>query len=229
MLTDVSDHCITTLSANIDLTSNNHCNKKFVYKRKHCETNLKKLKQNLAEIKWNEILDNNDVNHDYNKFTETVTKVYDDCIPLKKCTVKRKKDPLSPWITKGLLKSINKKNKLYKHYINTPTEGNLQKFKTYKNKLNMLIRKSKRSYYYNKFENSKSNMRETWKEINCIIGKAKKRSTHCKFKDEEGNTFTDPQSISNKFNDFFVNVGLTSTIHNDGNQYYDYLQDINSK
>ena len=39
----------------------------------------------------------------------------------------RKKVPLSPWITKGLLKSINKKNKLYKVYLRSPTNGNLQK------------------------------------------------------------------------------------------------------
>ena len=41
---------------------------------------------------------------------------------------------MSPWITKGLLKRINKKNKLYKQYIHSPTNGNLQKFKTYKNR-----------------------------------------------------------------------------------------------
>ena len=54
---------------------------------------------------------------------------------------KKKKDPLSPWITKGLLKSINKKNALYKQYLQSPTNGNLQKFKTHKNKLTMLIHK----------------------------------------------------------------------------------------
>ena len=139
---------------------------------------------------------------------------------------------ITTWHSKGLLlKSINRKNKLYKLYINRPTENNLQKFKTYKNKLNMLIRKSKRSYYFNKFEDSKSNMRETWKEINCIIGKGKKQSTSCKFKDGCGNIISNPQNISEKFNDFFVNVGpnLASTIHNTGKQYYDYLQDVNSE
>ena len=56
---------------------------------------------------------------------------------IEKFTTNRKKDPLSPWITKGLLKSINKKNKLYKYYLQSPTSEKLQKFKTYKNKLNM--------------------------------------------------------------------------------------------
>ena len=40
---------------------------------------------------------------------------------------------MSPWITKGLLKSINNKNKLYKQYIHSPSKKGFQKFKTYKN------------------------------------------------------------------------------------------------
>ena len=154
--------------------------------------------------------------------------LYDECVPLKKCNVNRKKDPLSPWITKGLLKSINKKNKLYKKYIQIPTNVNLQKYKTYKDKLNMLIRKSKRMHFYTKFEKSKHNMKETWKEINGIIGKGKKQSPQCQFIGESGNIINNPQDISNQFNDFFVTVGpkLALDIQNTGKNYYDYLHDM---
>ena len=104
----------------------------------------------------------------------------------------RKKDPLSPWITKGLLKSINKKNKLYKYYLQSPTSEKLRKFKTYKNKLNMLIHKSKRMFFFKKIEKSKNDMKKTWNAINDIIGKGKRQSSEGKFKDESGNTFTNP-------------------------------------
>ena len=50
-------------------------------------------------------------------------------------------------------------------------------------------------------------MKKTWQEINCAIGKSKKQSYQCKFKDDRGNTITDPQEICNRFNYFFVNVG----------------------
>ena len=78
---------------------------------------------------------------------------------MMKCNKSRRKEPISPWITKGLLKSINKKNKLHKQYIHSPTVEKLQHFKTYKNKLNMLIRKAKRKYFFRKFESSKNNMK----------------------------------------------------------------------
>ena len=85
------------------------------------------------------------------------------------------KDPLSPWVTKGLLKSINKKNNLYKKYLKNPSDRNLQSFKTYRNKLNMLIRKSKRRHYFKQFQKSKSNMKKTWQQINKVIGRGKNR------------------------------------------------------
>ena len=67
----------------------------------------------------------------------------------------------------------------------------------------MLIRKSKRKYFFMKFEKSKNNMKETWREINTIIGKGKRQSPQSKFRGENGNVVTDSQDISNHFNDFF--------------------------
>ena len=100
---------------------------------------------------------------------------------------------MSPWITKGLLKSIDKKNKLYKQYLNSPSKERLLKFKTYKNKLNMLIWKSKRSHFFKKFESAKNDMKKkknTWNTINNVIGKGQKQSLGHKFKDECGSILT---------------------------------------
>ena len=134
---------------------------------------------------------------------------------------------MSPWITKGLLKSINQKNKLYKQYLNSPSKKGIQKFKTYKNKLNMLIRKSKRKYFFLKFERSKNNMKQTWNSINNILGRGKRQSNQKKFKNDNGSVFTNPEDISNQFNDFFVTVGpkLASNIQSTDKEYYDYLHD----
>ena len=108
------------------------------------------------EINWQEILDNNDANDDYNTLFERFNEVYDECIPLKSAPLIEKEILCHHGLLKvGLLKSINKKNKLYKQYIQSSTNGNLQKFKTYKNKLNMFILKSKRMYLFTKFGKKK--------------------------------------------------------------------------
>ena len=63
------------------------------------------------------------------------------------------------------------------NYINSISyvqkEGNSVKFKSYGNKLNNLIRKCKGEYYHKKIEKTKNNIRQTWKTINCVIGRCK--------------------------------------------------------
>ena len=230
LVTDITDHMPTVLTTSNNLKSKpiaDTFNTKISYKRKHTEANTTQFKQKLSNVKWQEVLDGNNAEDDYDKFIETFTTLYDECIPITKCSNNRRKEPISPWITKGLLKSINNKNKLYKQYINSPTIEKRQKFKTYKNKLNMLIRKAKRKYFFKKFERSKNDMKQTWNTINNILGRGKKQTCQNKFKDDHGNVFTSPEDIANQFNDFFVNVGpkFASDIPNTQTKYYDYLRD----
>ena len=58
------------------------------------------LKNEVPELKWQEILDNNDVNDDCDKFIKTFNTLYynDESIPLK-CTFNRENDPMLPLIT----------------------------------------------------------------------------------------------------------------------------------
>ena len=106
------------------------------------------------------------------------------------------------------------------------------KFKTYRNKLNNLIRKSKREYYHKQFERAKKkkkkkNIRQTWKTINDIIGRCKSVSQKKKstFKTDDGYVVNEPDKISNSFNDFLVNIGpkLASGIKHSGKDYFEYL------
>ncbi len=97
-------------------------------------------------------------------------------VPLRLQSKREAKLDLKPWLTPGILKCIQKKNKLFKsHFLN----GNaLQKieFKNYENTLNKIKRQSKKSYLQQKFENLKGNMRKTWKLINEIIQRKSKKS-----------------------------------------------------
>ena len=69
-------------------------------------------------------------------------------------------------------------------------------------------------------------MRQTWKTINNVIGRAQKQTISDQFKQNSGTIITDPTAISNEFNDFFVNVGpnLASKIQSTGKHFFnDYL------
>lgn len=232
LVTDITDHFPTVLYKQLhNLKKHKNEGNKYVYKRIHSDVNIDRFKNNLSCVDWNNILHGNDVNTDYTNFTRKFIEVYDECIPLKKTRTNRKKTAISPWITNGLLKSINYKNKLYKKYLMNPTEDIKQEFKTYRNKLNSLIRKCKREYYYKKFENTKNSIRKTWKTINALIGKGKSDREQCTFQTDKGDQVTDPKQIADSFNEFFVNIGpqLASKICHSGKNYFEYLKNPNVK
>lgn len=52
----------------------------------------------------------------------------------------------NPWITKGIAKSSKHRFKLYKSFIKNPSKGNEEKYKTYRNKLNHLIRRRRKTF-----------------------------------------------------------------------------------
>ena len=105
----------------------------------------------------------------YNNFIDEYSRVYNACFPLKVIKGNLLNNCSSPWITPGLLKSINKKNRLYKKFITSPSLSNERKYKAYKNKLNHLIRIAKRKYYDTKFESAKNDLRTTWKLLNEVF------------------------------------------------------------
>ncbi len=53
----------------------------------------------------------------------------------------------SPWMTKCILKSVRKKNKLYRAFLMNPNDKDRQKYTKYKNKLNHIIKVAKKMHY----------------------------------------------------------------------------------
>ena len=51
---------------------------------------------------------------------------------------------------------------------------NNMKHKTYRNKFNHLVRKAKRNFYNKKFNDSKSNLQQTWQTLHEILSRHEK-------------------------------------------------------
>lgn len=65
----------------------------------------------------------------------------------KEITKELKYKKLKPWITIGIMKSINTRDKLKKKLKNTNNTELLDNYKKYRNKLNNIIKNSKLNYY----------------------------------------------------------------------------------
>lgn len=86
---------------------------------------------------------------------------------------------------------------------------NVDQFKSYRKKLNRIIRGAKRRYYNVELFKHKHNMTFLWWTSNRILNKNNKyKQLPNKFK-VDGGLITDLQLIANDFNSFFSDVGPT--------------------
>ena len=78
-----------------------------------------RFKTELQNANWDDILRYVDTNSAYQVFINRYISIYNRCFPLKR--LKAKKSTLNkPWLTKGLQKSIKKKNVLNKRFLPNP-------------------------------------------------------------------------------------------------------------
>ena len=122
--------------------------------------------------------------------------------------VKRHNQHSQPWITTAILKSIHRKNRLYRNSLKQPKESpKYQQYIAYKRLLSKIIRSAKHIYYNNILREHQNNSKKTWNIINKIIRKTRNKSeiTHILHNDS---TFNTPTDIADQFNSFFSTVGV---------------------
>ena len=148
-LNDISDHLpIFSLILYTNSTSDKG---KYVFSREKNAHNQSAFKDELGKINGAEMPGLNDPSWAYELFVGKYTTIYDKCFPLRKMKAKRF-NLRKPWFTKGLAKSIRKKNKLYQSFLNNPNSSNEKAYKLYKNKLTHSLRVAKRLYYEKQIE-----------------------------------------------------------------------------
>ena len=193
-------------------------------RRKETVRNIELLKQDLALEDWLDVFNEPNVNSAYEKFNLKLQHYYNKNIP----KVKVKRNPQTaknPWITKGILTSIKKRNRLYKIFIQKPTNQNHNNYKKYRNKLTNIIRTSRKLYYSQQLHKVNSNSRATWQVINEILGKKTDNLPKDKFT-LHGDNIVNPHNYATVFNSFFSNIGpkLASQIKNKNNTHFtDFL------
>jgi hypothetical protein len=169
------------------------------------------FKDAIKNISWEEVLnETNDPEKAFTEFMKLFMDIYDAKFPIKRKQNKTRIDKnKSPWMTRCILKSVRNKNKLYKSFLNNPDNRNRQKYIKYKNKLNHIIKLSKKTYYEEQLIKHKQNPKMMWKTLNELLNKPTKNTKLSKtfLESNSSNTIIEPEEIVNKFNDYFTNIG----------------------
>ncbi len=102
-----------------------------------------------------------------------------------------------PWMSKGLIESSRKCDKLFKRVSGLPKDDNrFIEYKNYRNFFNSLKQKAKRAYYTKKITDYKNNSKKLWKVLREITGKVYDKSSFCNSFFIDGILTNDPNVIS---------------------------------
>ena len=132
-------------------------------------------------------------------------------LPKKIVKFDKRKHKKAKWMSNGLLKSINTKDRLYKKLIKTDIEDPQyvtlkNEFTNFKNTLRRSINEAKRLYYMRTFALYKNDVKQTWSVIKDTLQRKLHSSPSSKFI-LNNNTITDLDEIATEFNKYFINIG----------------------
>ena len=214
LLNNISDHLLCFTSIKLAYSKNKKQPKQVKQKidtQKAQESFLEELKSINIYGKMNHSLDC-DPNTNYKILTETVQKCRKKHFPSTLVKFNKRRHKGNKWITYGIIKSINKRDKMYRELQSLPITDPYylelkQNLSIHKSILKKSIRDLKTNYYHGLFEKYKSDIKNTWKTISEIFNKAnRKKNTILKIL-KNGKTITDSSEIANEFNSFFANIG----------------------
>jgi len=224
LITDISDHLPCLLLIDCDCKQ---YKMPIQYERRNLtDANIEKIKNDLLNTDWNNLLENQQVGDSYGIFIQRLTESLDRHAPFKKKTIPVKYIIREPWITPGLLKSSNTCDKMYKKIIGSNKESDqYRNYKKYRNLYNSIKRQAKIDYYNNKIHSYMHDSHKLWQTLNTLIGKTNDKTSLSDTFLIDNIPTTDPSLISNGFCDYFTNVGkkLANKIPSSSKSYQDYL------
>ena len=185
---------------------------------------------------WDRILNyiGENVNEIFDLFFQNLNELIDKHIPLKKLNKKQQRRKGKPWITKGILSSIRKRNQFFKKFLKC-TDAKLKEYlyrqyKNYRNSIVTLMRVSKQNYYSEYFRNYKNNIKKSWKGINEIINSSNSHHNDPISLNVNSVLTSDKLVIANYFNDYFSTISskVRDKIQFTNKNFSDYLPHPNT-
>ena len=167
----ISDHFPYFLC--INYTNKKHRTHKYIRIRQKTVNSLNNLKSEIVHLNiYNKLnLDiNSDPNINYDIIDDAISAAINRHLPVKLVKFHKHKHKKSNWITKGIIRSIKYRDKLYAELkqttTDTPEYTNLKtNLKTYNSILRRNINFAKQHYYHTRFEKCKLDIKNTWVTI----------------------------------------------------------------
>ena len=100
-----------------------------------------------------------DMQRAFSNFHSKFLSLYNIHFPKKK--IKSRYNSRKLWLTPGLKDAIKTKNRMYKVFLNVPSDCNESKYKIYRNKLNHILKKAEKQHCTDLLAANKNNIKKT--------------------------------------------------------------------
>ena len=169
----------------------------------------------------------------FNILHSVLTSAKTETLLPKTVRLDKRKHPLNPWMTRGILVSINHKNELYKQLKNLVGESENfiilnRKLSVYQKILRKCIKSAKKKFNSSQIEKSKDDPRKLWQIINDIISPNSRQSNNLpEYFIIDDKKVQNDREISESFNTFFTNIAseLVSDLGPPPESFENYLKD----
>ncbi|CAB4039453.1 Hypothetical predicted protein, partial [Paramuricea clavata] len=174
--------------------------------------------EDLNKFPWSQIDITGDIEDSWNTFKNLFNDVADSHAPQIHVRTRGEK---VPWLTTEIRKLMKERDNLHKLALKTNSELYWSSFKRMCNAVTLKLRREKKHYYNNQFQENESNPKGTWKNLKRLLGKCGK-GTGCTGTDS---ATTDLKVKCNMFNRFFVScaTNLRSICSTTGHAFKKWL------
>jgi hypothetical protein len=207
--TSISDHF--PQFCNFDVKAKKQLNKGPKFGRSYKHFNDDEFGNQLKVINWDPLFEGKNINEQVSIILGKTNGLLDEMAPVRRLTKKEINLRQNPWITRGILKSMRSRDQLYKEFVkerDITKKNNLHTaYKTSRNHIITLIRRSRNSFYASYFEEHKTNAKKTWEGIREVINVSKKNKTMPTKLVKSDAEIVGDKNMAGAYNEFFVNIG----------------------
>ena len=199
--TAMSDHycAYTIIGKEKKVKSQNH---KYSMNRKYKNLDENRFRSDIANVDWYNVTKYSCIDKAVSEFENIFLNIANKHAPLKRKRVRQNNS--SPWLTDEILAAMRERDQLKKRASKTKSPQLWNDFRKLRNKVNGMIKESKKMYVTNGLKTKDS--KEVWNNLRHIVPGKNKNTEICCIKTQEGEC-TDSKGIANTLNEYFADVG----------------------
>ena len=137
--------------------------KQVIAYRDWSKIDVDELQREVSCAPWHLVFNSNNIDDKVNNFNVLVSELMDKFVPVNFFKVKHKG---TPWMNKGILKLISKRNGAWGKYKNNKSDTSFNIYKSLRNKVKQAIRNAKIKYYHEIFGSNSS--KDIWNSIRSL-------------------------------------------------------------